>query len=798
MSLEPARELTVTNQVKAIPLSIDVASPVIIMRRGVASVTIVTLMILTELGSAAATGSTASSGYVSPEFYSAINNTSKSYSELAGSTYTPPAYPVWPISANWYTFEYNSQRSGYNPNETILARSNAHDLRLLWSTNVSSNGVYGPITASMILVNGTIYVGSWNGRLYALNASTGSPEWNLTLTNATPQIGGCINRGGIFSTPTYWKGWVYEMAGENKFWGINASNPGQNWSINTDGYVNVTNSSFRLLWSSPLIYDGSAYVGLASACDNYMHTGNSLLPGQLLKIPLSGTNHTPVAWFDVTHGTLNSAGNDWNDSGGSIWSTPSVDRGTNTIWITTGNENDKARTQAEYARSIIGLNATTLRPIATRRFGSLGQDQDFGAGATLFSNKTGVPWVGALNKNGSFYAFDQANLTSLNSSWTFAVANMGPYPGEGPSISPASWNGSSLIITGGESHCGRTGYPANATISRVDPSSGASNDSSHGLWQSCLNPIVHSGTPSGAESLGGTAVTNGLVVDSSDTIGLCSVWHPGTYNWGVCSGLDVWNGTLEVRNSSNGSQVLYHVPLDRPAASEPIVSNGRIYVAVGNFEPNATYVRGAIDAFGGAGPNLTVALAGNAVPVYGTPPTWHLNLWGNISGGAPGYACTWYWGDGSSSSGCSSGAAAETHTYPNVAGEFLGNLTVIDTQGERIVIQFQAVLGNHPSSLISGFLTLDCGGIQVSGLDGGSGVCSSIIAGDNIASFSMETGGTAPYSWSWNFGDGSALNTLANPDHLYVGAGSYLIALTVTDSKGVKGVSSNFITVPCT
>jgi|GEM_PF-880455 len=45
-------------------------------------------------------------------------------------------------------------------------------------------------------------------------------------------------------------------------------------------------------------------------------------------------------------------------------------------------------------------------------------------------------------------------------------------------------------------------------------------------------------------------------------------------------------------------------------------------------------------------------------------------------------------------------------------------------------------------------------------------------------------GGTPPYTWAWDFGDGGS-STLQNPPHTYTTAGLYTVTLTVTDSVSV-------------
>ncbi len=61
--------------------------------------------------------------------------------------------------------------------------------------------------------------------------------------------------------------------------------------------------------------------------------------------------------------------------------------------------------------------------------------------------------------------------------------------------------------------------------------------------------------------------------------------------------------------------------------------------------------------------------------------------------------------------------------------------------------------------------------------------CGQVQQGNfNVACTSNPTG-TAPFSYVWNFGDGSALSYLQNPTHQYSSAGTYTITLQITDGS---------------
>jgi eukaryotic-like serine/threonine-protein kinase len=96
------------------------------------------------------------------------------------------AVPAAASSADWPQFHFGADRSGFNPGETTLSASNLAELGLSWRTTIRSAPLSAPVVGA-----GTVYVGSNDGSLYALNASTGGIVWRGATGSSDPAVAGC-------------------------------------------------------------------------------------------------------------------------------------------------------------------------------------------------------------------------------------------------------------------------------------------------------------------------------------------------------------------------------------------------------------------------------------------------------------------------------------------------------------------------------------------------------------------------------------------------------------------------------
>jgi PKD repeat protein len=146
----------------------------------------------------------------------------------------------------------------------------------------------------------------------------------------------------------------------------------------------------------------------------------------------------------------------------------------------------------------------------------------------------------------------------------------------------------------------------------------------------------------------------------------------------------------------------------------------------------------------------------------GTAPL-SVSFEGEARGGIAPYTYLWAFGDGSAT--VTGNATAHTYSTP---GAFEATVTVVDGAGATTQAHV-ALLAGSPS----GALTASASAFVSSG------------RAPFLASFAASAvGGTAPYVFSWNFGDGSADVNGSLVAHLYAQTGTFLATLSVADGDG--------------
>jgi outer membrane protein assembly factor BamB len=123
----------------------------------------------------------------------------------------------------------------WNRCENVLSVHNVSNLALKWSYTTSGEiaNLISPTVA-----NGVVYVTSYDGMLYALDAHTGAMLWNYDV-------------GFSVSSPAILHGVVYVGAGDYNVYALNARSGAKLWSYTTGSHVG----------SSPTVSNGVIYVG---------------------------------------------------------------------------------------------------------------------------------------------------------------------------------------------------------------------------------------------------------------------------------------------------------------------------------------------------------------------------------------------------------------------------------------------------------------------------------------------------------------------------------------------------------
>ncbi len=222
-------------------------------------------------------------------------------SAVARGTTGTAAQSSFTVQTNYTQFHYSQLHKGKNPYENVLSTTNVGSIDVDWSY-----ATLGAITSSPAVSGGTLYVGSADDDLYAINATTGATVWKFHTTNSIVDSSPAVVNGIVYigstdgnlyavsastglqeswspmktgaainSSPAVFNGVVYVGSTDHSLYAFNATTGAKLWSAATGNTI----------LSSPAVYNGVVYVG---SYDNSLYAYNAATGAKLWSYATGG------------------------------------------------------------------------------------------------------------------------------------------------------------------------------------------------------------------------------------------------------------------------------------------------------------------------------------------------------------------------------------------------------------------------------------------------------------------------------------------------------------------------------
>ena len=312
--------------------------------------------------------------------------------------------------------------------ETGINSQTAPHVKKKWSF-LSDGKVSASPAVATIGGKSMLFVGSWNGTFYALDAVTGTVKWSFAI-DAAPSAGACassLDCKRIASSAAVSNGKVYFGAGNGFLYCLDAATGALVWKFQiTDP------TQGGEIWTSPAVYSATVAGKLKPvvAAGLGSHNDTPCVPGQIeLFDALSGG--TPLNTFDILQGCPVGQ----SCVGGGVWSSPAVDTsfGSPVLYIGTGNPGNgctpasTAVAAKSYTDGILALDGNNLGLLNFYQAYTtdLIDEFDFGSSVVLHSTSQctssgSLNWVTEANKGGTVFTLPRGatGFTSLTAQQT--------------------------------------------------------------------------------------------------------------------------------------------------------------------------------------------------------------------------------------------------------------------------------------------------------------------------------------------------------------------------------------------
>jgi outer membrane protein assembly factor BamB len=254
-----------------------------------------------------------------------------------------------------------------------------------------------PVTATPVVADGVLYVGSWEAVMYAIDARTGSVRWRHFSPPAPGATYGPIVSSAALADVPFDDG-VHRLVvfgSGPRVYALDASDGHEVWLHDASAGLPDNATEYE---SSPLVSGDVVLIGRDTHDEDGTRTGG--VRGGLVAL-------------DVRTGAVRWTFEPEQDQGargcGGIWGSPALDPASNRVFVGTANCPHDEVPWTPFTNAVVALDATSGLPVWRFRPNEPPDDDtDFGATPNVFVDGQGRPTVGAGKKDGTYYALDAA------------------------------------------------------------------------------------------------------------------------------------------------------------------------------------------------------------------------------------------------------------------------------------------------------------------------------------------------------------------------------------------------------
>jgi len=247
-----------------------------------------------------------------------------------GSPVASPAASPTPVTViEWPTYGQDLTGDKAIP-DGVITSQNVAGLTQLWTVDVG-----GPVSATPVISGGIAYIGSYDGTLYAINVASGTVLWTYDTGAAVEEPNLKINLG-VTGSAHVENGVVYVGDAAAMVHAVDTATGRAIWTHQVDDQEHAS------IWSSPVVWNGVVYVGVASVAKQVGFRGSVVALN-------AQTGEQVWKTFMVPEGA----------DGAGVFAVPAIDERRGMLYV--GTQNAYSEHDAPYGNpiSIVALDASS-------------------------------------------------------------------------------------------------------------------------------------------------------------------------------------------------------------------------------------------------------------------------------------------------------------------------------------------------------------------------------------------------------------------------------------------------------